>query len=84
MTSTNDNRPSTTALSWAILAAVVASLVFVSLLISPALALMGGFWLVCAWAAFWVIRLAVRYGVSDVLQAHREAERAAGGSELAR
>lgn len=72
MTATNDRRPPATALSWAILAAVVASMLFVSLLISPALALMGGFWLVCAWAAFWLIRLAVRYGVNDALQSNRE------------
>ncbi|GAA1477955.1 hypothetical protein GCM10009623_24010 [Nocardioides aestuarii] len=73
MTQTS-SRPPATALSWAILAAVVASLVFVSLMIGPMFAGIAGFWLVGAWAAFWLIRLAVRYGVSDALQAHRAAQ----------
>ena len=84
MTPTANSRPPTTALSWAIRAAVMASLVFVSLLIGPMYAVIAGFWLVCAWAAFWLIRLAVRYGVSDALQEHRAAQQQAERSELTR
>ena len=83
MTTTN-SRPPTTTLSWAILAAVVASLVFVSFLIGPMYAVVAGFWLVCAWAAFWLIRLAVRYGVSDALQEHRAAQQEAESPKLPR
>ena len=31
--------------------------------------------LLVLWAAFWVIRLAVRYGVDDALRKHRELTR---------
>jgi hypothetical protein len=63
---------STSPSSWALLIAVVAGItVLIALMISPVYALVVPFWLMCAWAVFWVIRLAVRYGVDDALEANR-------------
>ena len=64
---------STSRSGWALLAAGVAGItVFLALMFGPAFALMVPFWLLCVWAVFWVIRLAVRYGVNDALQANRQ------------
>jgi hypothetical protein len=47
--------------------------VFVSNYLSPvALLVPLIFALLCLWAAFWLIRLAVRYGVRDALREHRQ------------
>lgn len=71
MTRTSSGRAGSSALGWSVLVMVVATCLFVSMMLGPMYALMGGFWLVCAWALFWVIRLAVRYGVDDALQSNR-------------
>jgi sterol desaturase/sphingolipid hydroxylase (fatty acid hydroxylase superfamily) len=63
---------STSPSSWALLVAVVVAItVLLALMISPVYALVVPFWLVGVWAVFWVIRLAVRYGVNDALHANR-------------
>lgn len=41
-----------------------------------ALLVFGVFALLCAWAVFWLIRLAVRYGVSDALRMDRQSLKA--------
>jgi hypothetical protein len=39
------------------------------------------FAVLCLWAAFWLIRLAVRYGVQDALRQHRQLTQAARAHE---
>lgn len=39
------------------------------------------FVVLCLWAAFWLIRLAVRYGVQDALRQHRPLTEAARARE---
>lgn len=41
-----------------------------------ALLVLGVFVMLCAWALFWLIRLAVRYGASDALRMDRESREA--------
>ena len=71
MTRTSTGRAASSALGWSLLVIVVATCLFVSMMLGPMYAVMGGSWLVGAWALFWLIRLGVRYGVDDALQSNR-------------